>query len=101
MSSLQIILVSIGGLVSLFFLFSFLLPSVKILEWHIVINRPAKDAFRILLLDLSLLFSEEHEHMLHHQIEEPLGLLYLMSYLDATFKHRIQGKIFKSRKRQK
>ncbi|UCH93411.1 MAG: AMP-binding protein, partial [Candidatus Aminicenantes bacterium] len=61
------------------------------------INHPAKDAFRILLLDLSQLFSQEHEHMLHHQIEEPLGLLYLMSYLNETFKHRIQGKIFKSR----
>jgi amino acid adenylation domain-containing protein len=53
--------------------------------------------FRILFLDLSQLFSEEHEYMLHHQIEEPLGLLYLMTYLNETFKDRIHGKIFKSR----
>ncbi|UCH97694.1 MAG: AMP-binding protein, partial [Candidatus Aminicenantes bacterium] len=61
------------------------------------VKKPAEDAFRILLLDLSQLFSEEHEHMLHHQIEEPLGLLYLMSYLGETFKDRIIGKVFKSK----
>jgi amino acid adenylation domain-containing protein len=58
---------------------------------------PPESAFRILLLDLSQLFSEEHEYMMHHQIEEPLGLLYLMTYLNETFKDRIHGKIFKSR----
>ncbi|NIM13188.1 MAG: amino acid adenylation domain-containing protein, partial [Candidatus Aminicenantes bacterium] len=61
------------------------------------VTKPAKDAFRILLLDLSQLFTEEHEHMLHHQIEEPLGLLYLMSYLNEKFKDRIIGKVFKSK----
>ncbi|NIM12655.1 MAG: amino acid adenylation domain-containing protein, partial [Candidatus Aminicenantes bacterium] len=64
---------------------------------HFPVKKPAKEAFRILLLDLSQLFIEEQEHMLHHQIEEPLGLLYLMSYLNEKFKDRISGKVFKSR----
>ncbi|NIM15786.1 MAG: amino acid adenylation domain-containing protein [Candidatus Aminicenantes bacterium] len=61
------------------------------------VKTPPKEAFRILLLDLSQLFTQEHEHMLHHQIEEPLGLLYLMTYLNETFKERINGKVYKSR----
>ncbi|NIO86756.1 MAG: AMP-binding protein, partial [Candidatus Aminicenantes bacterium] len=64
---------------------------------HFPVKNPAGNAFRVLLLDLSQLFSEAHEHILHHQIEEPLGLLYLMSYLNDKFKERINGKVFKSR----
>jgi amino acid adenylation domain-containing protein len=60
-------------------------------------KKPAADAFRLLLLDLSQLFTEENEHMLHHQIEEPLGLLYLMSYLNERFGEKIDGKVMKSR----
>jgi amino acid adenylation domain-containing protein len=61
------------------------------------VNQPSAGAFRILLLDLSQLFSHEKETMLHLQIEEPLGLLYLMSYLNEQFKDRICGKVAKSR----
>jgi non-ribosomal peptide synthetase component F len=68
----------------------------KIREYFPV-RKPAADAFRILLLDLSQLFSHEKETMLHYQIEEPLGLLYLMSYLNGRFKERIRGKVAKSR----
>ncbi|MCP4155060.1 MAG: AMP-binding protein, partial [bacterium] len=55
------------------------------------------DSLRVLLLDLSQLFSHREETMLHFQIEEPLGLLYLMTYLDERFKNRVKGKVLKSR----
>jgi amino acid adenylation domain-containing protein len=62
---------------------------------------PAKEAnpgaFRILLLDLSQLFSSHSESMLHHQVEEPLGLMYLLTYLNERFGPDIRGKIAKAR----
>ncbi|UCH93755.1 MAG: amino acid adenylation domain-containing protein [Candidatus Aminicenantes bacterium] len=67
------------------------------LRKYFPVNPTAKDAFRILLLDLSQFFSEEHEYMLHHQIEEPLGLLYLLTYLNKKFMQRINGKVLKSK----
>jgi len=56
-------------------------------------NRP----FRILLLDMSQLFSHHKENQLHHQMVEPLGLMYLMTYLKEQFGDRVQGRVFKSR----
>jgi amino acid adenylation domain-containing protein len=55
------------------------------------------DAFRVLLMDLSQLFKEEAGSMLYDVIEEPLGLMYLMTYLNQTFGGSIQGKVVKSR----
>jgi amino acid adenylation domain-containing protein len=55
------------------------------------------DSFRILLMDLSQLFGEEAGSMLYDVIEEPLGLMYLMTYLNQTFGSRIRGKVVKSR----
>jgi len=60
------------------------------------IKETSDDAMRILLLDLSQFFSDVDEIFMHHQIEEPLGLLYLMTYLNERFKERIHGKVFKS-----
>jgi amino acid adenylation domain-containing protein len=54
------------------------------------------NAFKILLLDLSLLFSRD-SNMFFDMIEEPLGLMALLTYLDKKFTHKIQGKIAKSR----
>jgi len=59
-------------------------------------QQPSKNALKILFLDLSLFFSAQSKNMLYNVIEEPLGLMYLMSYLDDTYKERIQGKIAKS-----
>jgi amino acid adenylation domain-containing protein len=64
---------------------------------HFPVKAPLDNAFRILLLDLSLLFSQDQEHMLHHQVEEPLGMLYLMTFLNEKFGHLIAGKVLKSR----
>ncbi len=62
---------------------------------------PAKekraDAFRLLLLDLSVLFSTEKHEILHGEITEPLGAIYLLTYLNEKFDDRIFGKIAKSK----
>jgi amino acid adenylation domain-containing protein len=55
------------------------------------------NALRVLLLDLSSFFSSESESLIHHQVGEPLGLVYLLTYLNKTFGPRICGKIGKSR----
>ena len=47
MTTLQIILISIGGLITLFFVFAFFLPSEKELTWSIEINSPAKKVYTL------------------------------------------------------
>lgn len=54
------------------------------------------DACNILLLDLSKFF-ESTENRLNHHIEHPLGILYLMAYLDDKYGSKIKGKVAKSR----
>ncbi|MGD2087711.1 MAG: radical SAM protein [Candidatus Aminicenantes bacterium] len=58
-------------------------------------KEPAKDALRILLLDLSQLFSQESVRI-NIYWEPPLGLLYLMTYLNREYGSKVQGKICKS-----
>jgi amino acid adenylation domain-containing protein len=57
---------------------------------------PDSDALRVLLLDLSQFYSHESE-MLYDVVEQPLGLMYVMSYLKDHYGTRIDGKIAKSR----
>jgi len=57
---------------------------------------PKADALRVLLLDLSVLFSAEKKNILHGEITEPLGLMYLLTHLRETFKEGVNGKICKS-----
>jgi radical SAM superfamily enzyme YgiQ (UPF0313 family) len=59
-------------------------------------QKPGKDALSILLLDLSLFFSEERK-ILYDVVEPPLGLMYIMSYLKQQKRDKINGKIAKSR----
>lgn len=59
-------------------------------------QEPDEDALRILLLDLSQLYSHE-SHMLYDVVEPPVGLMYLMTYLKQQFGSKINGKIAKSR----
>jgi len=56
-----------------------------------------KDAFRILLLDLSQFFAEDVEDMLYDVVEPPLGLMYLLTYIKDKFGEEVCGKIAKSR----
>jgi hypothetical protein len=57
---------------------------------------PAADALRILFLDLDLYFSQDTE-MLYDLVDEPLGLIRLMTQLNLKFGNRINGRIAKSR----
>jgi amino acid adenylation domain-containing protein len=64
---------------------------------HFPRKTPGKDALRVLLLDISELFSFEAREVLHGEITEPLGLLSLLTQLNKTIKNRAHGKIAKSR----
>ncbi|MCP5109194.1 MAG: amino acid adenylation domain-containing protein, partial [bacterium] len=55
------------------------------------------DALRILFLDLSQFFTRDSGGMLYDMVEEPLGLMYLLTHLNRTFGNRVWGKIAKSR----
>lgn len=57
---------------------------------------PSQDALRILLLDLSQFFGSE-SNMLYDVVEPPLGLMYLLTYLNQRFGSKINGRIAKSR----
>ena len=48
------------------------------------------------MLDLSQFFSQ-HREILYDGVEPPLGLIYLLTYLNREFGSRISGKIAKSR----
>lgn len=57
---------------------------------------PDADSVSVLLLDLSLHFSNV-EAELYDVVEAPLGLLTLMTYLDKKFGNKVNGTIAKSR----
>ncbi|HEX3045793.1 MAG TPA: D-alanine--poly(phosphoribitol) ligase subunit DltA, partial [Bacillota bacterium] len=59
-------------------------------------KNPAKDALRILLLDLSQLFDATVQSV-YDVVDAPLGLMYLLTNLHEKFGDCIDGKICKSR----
>jgi amino acid adenylation domain-containing protein len=59
-----------------------------------VIRQSQPAAKKILLLDLSQHFSSHR--MLYRVVEQPLGLIYLLTYLKERFGERIDGRIYKS-----
>jgi non-ribosomal peptide synthetase component F/pyruvate-formate lyase-activating enzyme len=56
-----------------------------------------ENALRVLLLDLSSSFSSEKEAIMSYQIEEPMGLAFLLTYIKKIFDRKICGKIGKAR----
>jgi amino acid adenylation domain-containing protein/non-ribosomal peptide synthase protein (TIGR01720 family) len=58
---------------------------------------PSDSGLRVLLLDLSQYFSHDTERMLYDVVEAPLGLMYLLTYLERELGQRVSGKIAKSR----
>ncbi|MFZ6028533.1 MAG: amino acid adenylation domain-containing protein [Chloroflexota bacterium] len=58
-------------------------------------NPDGGKSLRVLLLDLSQHFSSK-QHLMGDVVEQPLGLLYLMSTLTHQFGSRIHGKIVKA-----
>jgi amino acid adenylation domain-containing protein/thioester reductase-like protein len=67
---------------------------IGIFDKPMTVRKCPDGAKKILLLDLSQHFS--HYDMLYHVNEQPLGLLYLMTYLNREFGDKIFGKIAKS-----
>ncbi|UCH92667.1 MAG: amino acid adenylation domain-containing protein, partial [Candidatus Aminicenantes bacterium] len=63
---------------------------------HFPVKKPANNALRILLLDVTQYFTGETA-MLYDVVNEPLGLMYLLTYLHEKFPHQVCGKIAKSR----
>jgi amino acid adenylation domain-containing protein len=59
-------------------------------------KEPSKEDLKILLLDLSQFFRHEGG-MLYDLVEPPIGLMYIMTYLNQRFGNKIKGKIAKSR----
>jgi len=57
---------------------------------------PLTSALKILLLDLSQLFTSDSEG-LYDVVEQPLGIMSLLTYLNQKYGEKINGKIFKSR----
>ncbi len=57
-------------------------------------RKTPRGAKKILLLDLSQHFSSHR--MLYRVVEQPLGLMYLLTYLKQEFGDRIDGRIYKS-----
>jgi amino acid adenylation domain-containing protein len=62
---------------------------------HFSNSSSSTGGFKILLLDLSRYFNHETD-MLYDVSEPPLGLLYLMTWLNKELPGRIQGKVAKS-----
>ena len=58
--------------------------------------KPTEKTMRILLLDLSVLFTTEKKDVLHGEVTEPLGLMYLLTYLAKTFGSKINGRMYKA-----
>jgi amino acid adenylation domain-containing protein/non-ribosomal peptide synthase protein (TIGR01720 family) len=56
----------------------------------------AEDALRILLLDLSEFYSYESKRQ-YNVVVEPLGLMYVMTYLKRELGEKVTGKIYKSK----
>ncbi len=55
---------------------------------------PTDNKLRILMLDLSQQFSSEEDS--HLQVEAPLGLMYLLTYLNRELGNKIHGKVQKA-----
>ncbi|WP_304511257.1 non-ribosomal peptide synthase/polyketide synthase [Desulfopila sp. IMCC35008] len=58
-------------------------------------TRQAKEPLRLLLLDLSQLFSDSN-YQLNELVEAPLGLISLLTYLNREFGERLDGRIRKA-----
>lgn len=65
-----------------------------IFDMEPVLREPTAGAKKILFLDLSQHFSSHS--MLYNVVEQPLGALYLLTYLKERFGDRIDGKVYKS-----
>jgi amino acid adenylation domain-containing protein len=66
----------------------------SIFDRGVTVREPGPRTRRVLLLDLSQHFSSHQ--MLYKVAEQPLGLIYLLTYLKERFGDQIDGRIYKS-----
>ncbi len=59
------------------------------------VHKPAGDALRVLFLDLSQFFGDT-DQMLYNGVEPPLGLMYLLTYMNRELGEAVNGRIAKS-----
>ena len=59
-------------------------------------QKPAPDAVKVLMLDLSQHYSSDTD-LLYDVVEPPLGAVYVMTYLKRQLGDRVEGKVLKSR----
>jgi amino acid adenylation domain-containing protein len=59
-------------------------------------NSAVDKPFKVLLLDMSQFFTHRGD-MLYDVVEAPLGLMYILTYLNQTMGEKIEGQILKSR----
>ncbi len=59
-----------------------------------IVKKTNPDAKNILLLDLSQLFSSSK--MLYKVVEQPIGLICLLTYINQEFGERVDGRVYKS-----
>ena len=61
------------------------------------IKQVKKDAFKVLLINISTHFTNDRDISEYDVLEPPLGLIALQTYLDEVFKDDVEGKLIKSR----
>ena len=61
------------------------------------VKKVKKNAFRVLLINISTHFTKDRSITEYDVVEPPLGLIALQSYLNHVFKDEVEGKLIKSR----
>ena len=61
------------------------------------IKKVKKNAFKVLLINISTHFTIDRNVTEYDVLEPPLGLIALQSYLDHVFKDEVEGKLIKTR----
>ena len=61
------------------------------------VKKVKKNAFKVLLINISTHFTKDRSITEYDVVEPPLGLIALQSYLDHVFKDEVEGKLIKSR----
>ncbi len=61
------------------------------------VKQVKKNAFKVLLINISTHFTNDKDISEYDVLEPPLGLIALQTYLDEVFKDDVEGKLIKSR----
>ncbi len=71
--------------------------NTRIKDYYPPVAKKSKDALRLMLVDVTMNFSDKQEAQERVLFEAPLGLMALMSYInEQNFAEQIEGKIYKA-----